>query len=214
MTWRELLTQQVFQKVRAKGQSNPSAEFITAQLTSAQLWEWSRWMRALITYGWTLKGSPKQGRTQSWYQKAWQEMLDVVVLPAERPLNPDIAYFSNGVMAQTPFTATADASTGILTLTWDPSTIGFGKKDTDVLVVGWQNENAAGDQVVGFSELTTYDRGLGTIGLPYGAGIWNAGNVLNVYAAFVATEGEGGVLIEPGTGIASKSYHQAVTVVA
>lgn len=212
MTWRQLLGQQVFQKIRAKGMSNPSAEVIQAQLTSAGLWLWSRWMSALIKYGWTTS-ERRQGRKQSWYAKAFKTMLTPLPAPSGEDLDPAIAYFSNGTMSQTLYTAVADASAGTLALTWDNSLIGFGKRNTDRLVFGWYNNAATDPDIIGFSSLDVAERQDGTAGLSFGANIWDAGDLLDIYVCFVQAEDETGP-IEPGTGIASKSVRITTVVVA
>lgn len=212
MTWRELLGQQVFQKIRAKGMSNPSAEVIQAQLTAAGLWQWTRWMSAMIALGWTT-GERRQGRKQSWYQKAFRTMMTPLPAPSGQDLDYPIAYFTNGGIAQTAFTAVADASAGTLALTWNPLVMGAGQRNTDRLIFGWYNSNAADPSIIAFSSLDPAERQDGTVGLSFGTNIWTAGDLLNIYVGFLQAEDSTGP-IKPGTGDASKSVRVEVSVAA
>ena len=126
MTEYRLKGQQITKGRRAKGQSNPSPEYLLTQAISALMWPVFRQVSGEIRKGWTAK-LEKQPAASAWYKYNYAAGLPSGVLSTAA------LSFAKGVITPTAITAIADASDQEITFTWSPDPADDSQLDTDVL---------------------------------------------------------------------------------
>lgn len=183
MTWRELLSQQVFQKIRAKGQSNPSPEFLYSQLVPTVLWDIYRMIKSGIIAGWTSK-LQKQPAASAWY--GYNYKFGIINSGGFPIVNFPELKISKGTMTQTDFTVTNTTSAQTLTLTWDPTVVDETQNADDQVLIAVANTNGTTDPQGNpqfFLDMTA-SRADGTTVVTLPAGTYVAADNIAVYLGF------------------------------
>lgn len=206
MTMLRLKGQQIARGRRAKGQSNPSPQFLQAQATSGGIWELRRQAAGMIALGFTL-GLEKQGRPQRFYKYTWDHALSNTTPPAAKIINYDeTLLLSRGNMAITPMlTTTFSEATQTLALTWDDEILSYGKNPADKLMFFIKNR----DTGLTYSITQVTDRGLGAASVTFPGTFAAETDTLLLYTAFIQTVDDMGPVV-PGAGLSSNSVFQEV----
>lgn len=209
LTWRELMGQQIFQGIRAVGQSNPSPQFIQNQAVARAAWVLARPALAVIRLGITSKLT-KQPAASAWYKDNRPAIIGTGVAPAIVPV-PANYIWSKGTMTPTPLGLAASASAGARTVTVlfqtgiiDSTTLAT---DLPLLVL----YNATKNLTAGFVGLAgTDDRSLdaGTWAVSTSLGFMSTGDSLYVYLGWY------GAPTTLNAGTSSNSLEQHITVAA
>lgn len=132
MTWREVLGQQLFQTIRARGQSNPSPQYLFNQAIPAMLWPIFRLNAQNIRSGWLSKLT-KQPASSAWYGSMVKAaVINVGGVPS---IDGTLFGITKGTMTQTAFTAVAHAATQTVVLTWSATPADITQAATDFTAV-------------------------------------------------------------------------------
>lgn len=208
MTWRELLGQQIFQKIRALGQSNPSPAFLFNQLIPTLLWPAFRIGAAGIRAGW-LSRLTKQPAASAWYGSMVK--LAVVDVGGVPQVDGSLFAISKGTMTQTPFTAVASVAAHTIVLTF-PATAADSTQNvadlTNIFIVN-SSVGTIWDQTQAMkAEYGDAVRNDGTTTVTVPVGFFTLGQHLQVYLGFVADP------LEANAGTSSSSVNRDVIAVA
>lgn len=200
MTGRTSLGIQILQGKRAKGQSNPSPEFIQAQAAGRIITGIFQRIASVINKGF-LQVGPGQSPYNLFYRWTYDNAIDLSA-PPDATLEPADLLISKGVMTQTPFssTPTAVASTHLVHVAW-PSTIVDDTQSADD-VVNVAIYNATQDKW--FPASGGFTRTTGPEDIDVGAGFMAATNVIHVYMGFYGQPGEA------LAGTSSNSVHASI----
>ena len=137
MTLRTSRGQRIFQGRRAKGQSNPSPQFIQNQSVARQLNQILHSILGVVRVGFT-NMTTGQTAANKYFQYNRSNAFDLGTLPDATFLPADFI-ISNGTMTPTPITGVTSfvAATGVLTWHWNPANADSSQLggDTPILVV-------------------------------------------------------------------------------
>lgn len=204
MTALRLFGQQILKGKRAKGQSNPSPQYIQSQAVASYAWSVFRPVADAIRRGITSK-LPKQPAASAWYGDNYSAIVGGAMAPAITP-DPDLFIFSKGTMTPTSVSAASVISAGAdtITLAWPATPVDVTQLASDLVNVVLFNKTTGLSAVI--DATVARSAGALTPGIP--PGFATLGDIVDVYFAFY------GAPSTMTSGTSSNQTLQTVTVVA
>lgn len=194
--------QTIAKQKRAKGQSNPSPQYLQSQAAAALLVGAFQKIRAAVRPGFTSKG-PTESSYNAFYAYNYLNALDLSSPPAATWMPADVL-ISKGSMTTTPFSATTTAvgSTGVITFHNVTTEADATQLSTDIQIFAVYNVTK--DKWIGGLLGATRATAAPTFTAP--AGFMVATDVIEVYRGFY------GDPLALNTGTSSNSVAASVTV--
>lgn len=177
LTGRTSRGQQILQGKRAKGQSNPSPSYLQAQQVAFYVSKWYHSMAFLLNQGFT--NIPTGSTVYAEFMRRAYATAFNLSSPPVANVDATGIQTSFGVMTATPVTGTttAVASTGIVTIHWNPDPVDDSQLDTDHMLVSIFN--VATGAFIFSAEVT--DRSAGTYVAHAPIGSFSAAQLIGIY---------------------------------
>ena len=209
MTWRELLGQQIFQGIRAAGQSNPSPQYLQSQAVAQFAWPMVRPALEVVRTGFTSKLT-KQPAASAWYKANYAAIIGASTAPSISPVPADWI-FTKGTMTPTPYTTAAVASAGAKTVTihFQAGNADITQANTDFPLVVIYNADQQKTIGIAFGPGSNNRTTLaGTLIVNTPTGFMAVGDEIHIYLGWY------GAPTTPNAGTSSTSVEESVTAVA
>lgn len=182
LTARISLGIRILQGRRAKGQSNPSPEYVQNQAVAGFLWPVFRQIAGQVRPGFT-DLQPGQSAANVWFQENRDNAFDLSSPPAAT-FTPATFSIGRGVITPTAITTpAADVSSSIVTVNFSTTPADQSQSADDRVLLVIYNPTTDRWAVQNTGPATRAD-GIASVS-PLPAGFMSAGDTINIYVAFV-----------------------------